>query len=214
MILLVEDDISLNETIKEFLEFSGYEVRSVFDGEEAINEAYEKKYQIVILDVKLPKKNGFEVAKEIRSFSDVPIIFLTSLDSQKDIEKGFLSGADDYLTKPFSLKELKFRIDAIIRRVYHNHKIIKIDEFIYDTINKELKKGNSIIHLKPKVIKLLDLFIRKRGEVLSKEMIFDEIYEYDETPNEASLRVFINNLRDVFGKDRIVTIKSRGYKFV
>ena len=110
MILLVEDDISLNETIKEFLEFSGYEVRSVFDGEEAINEAYEKKYQIIILDVKLPKKNGFEVAKEIRSFSEVPIIFLTSLDSQKDIEKGFLSGADDYLTKPFSLKELKFRI--------------------------------------------------------------------------------------------------------
>jgi DNA-binding response OmpR family regulator len=105
-VLVVEDDIDLNETIKEYLE-NFYEVISVFDGEEALNKAYEIKPDIIILDVKLPKKNGFEVAKEIRKFSNVPILFLTSLDSEKDVEKGFLSGGDDYIKKPFSLKELK-----------------------------------------------------------------------------------------------------------
>ena len=213
-ILVVEDDKSLNETIVDFLEFSNFKTISVFDGEEAVIKSYENSFDIIILDVKLPKLNGFQVATKIREFSNIPIIFLTSLDDEKDIEKGFISGGDDYLTKPFSLKELKFRIEAILRRVYHNHKIVKIDDFEYDTTNKELKRDDNIIHLKPKVIKLLDLFIKNQNEIIGKEMIFNEIYEYDETPNEGSLRTFINNLREIFGKDKIVTIKGRGYKFV
>ena len=95
-ILIVEDDIDLNETIREFLE-NFYNVDSVKDGEEALNKAYEKNYDVIILDVKLPKIDGFSVAKEIRKFSKTPIIFLTSLDSEKDVEKGFLSGGDDYI---------------------------------------------------------------------------------------------------------------------
>jgi len=101
-ILLVEDDFDLNETVKEFLE-SFYEVESVFDGEEAINRAYENNFDVIILDVKLPKIDGFRVAKEIRKHKNTPIIFLTSLDSEKDVEKGFLSGGDDYIRKPFHL---------------------------------------------------------------------------------------------------------------
>ena len=107
-ILVVEDNLELNETLKEFLEFSNFEVVSVFDGEEAVAKSYENHFDIIILDVKLPKLNGFQVATKIREFSNIPIIFLTSLDDEKDIEKGFISGGDDYLTKPFSLKELKF----------------------------------------------------------------------------------------------------------
>jgi DNA-binding response OmpR family regulator len=211
-VLVVEDDIDLNETIKEYLE-NFYEVISVFDGEEALNKAYEIKPDIIILDVKLPKKNGFEVAKEIRKFSNVPILFLTSLDSEKDVEKGFLSGGDDYIKKPFSLKELKLRIDAILKRVYGDSKRVKIKEFEFDLDNLELLKNNSPIHLKPKVAKLLKFFIQNKNRVLSKEEIFDYLYDFEE-PNEASLRTFINNLRAILGKDTILTIKNRGYKFV
>ncbi len=211
-ILLVEDDFDLNETIKEYLE-EYYEVHSVFDGEEALKCTYEKKYDLIILDVKLPKINGFDVAKEIRKFSKIPIIFLTSLDSQKDIEKGFLSGGDDYIRKPFSLKELKLRIDAVLKRLYGG-KTVKIRDFEFDIDNMELKKEGEIIHLKPKVAELLKFFIQNRDRVVSKNEIFDYLYSFDEEPNNASLRTFINTLRHIFGKECIETIKGIGYKFV
>jgi len=212
-ILLVEDDIDLNETIKEFLE-DKYKIISVFDGEEAINKVYEEDIDLIILDVKLPNKNGFEVAKEIRKIKDTPIIFLTSLNTQKDIEKGFLSGGDDYIIKPFSLKELLLRIQAILRRVYKNE-IIKIDENIsFDINNLILIKNGKKIHLKPKIAKLLKLFLKKRGQVVSKDEIINEIYSFDETPNLNSIKTFINNLRNLIGKDKIETIKNIGYRFV
>ncbi len=213
-ILLVEDDFDLNETIKEFLE-NFYDVEVVFDGEEALKKAYENNnFDLIILDVKLPKLNGFEVAKKIRKFTSTPIIFLTSLDSQKDIEKGFLSGGDDYIRKPFSLKELRLRIDAILKRVYGASSFVKIADFEFDLKNLELKKDNEIIHLKPKVTELLKIFIQNRGKVLSKKEIFNYLYDFSEEPNEASLRTFINNLRHILGKDKIKTIKGIGYKFV
>ena len=210
-LLLVEDDFDLNETVKEFLE-NFYEVESVFDGEEAINRAYENNFDVIILDVKLPKIDGFSVSKEIRKHKNTPIIFLTSLDSEKDVEKGFLSGGDDYIRKPFSLKELKFRIDVIIKRIYGGE-VIKIGEFEFDLNNLELKKSGEVIHLKPKVAELLKFFIHNRNKVLSKKEIFNYLYDFEE-PNEASLRTFINTLRNILGKDKIQTIKGVGYKFV
>jgi len=210
-LLLVEDDFDLNETVKEFLE-NFYEVESVFDGEEAINRAYENNFDVIILDVKLPKIDGFSVSKEIRKHKNTPIIFLTSLDSEKDVEKGFLSGGDDYIRKPFSLKELKFRVDAIMKRIYGGE-VIKIGEFEFDLNNLELKKNGKVIHLKPKVAELLKFFIQNKNKVLSKEEIFNYLYDFEE-PNEASLRTFINTLRHILGKDKIQTIKGVGYKFV
>jgi DNA-binding response OmpR family regulator len=213
-ILIVEDDIDLNETIREFLE-NFYNVDSVKDGEEALNKAYEKNYDVIILDVKLPKIDGFSVAKEIRKFSKIPIIFLTSLDSEKDVEEGFLSGGDDYIRKPFSLKELKLRIDAVFRRMYGNNEKIDLgDGYVFDVRNKQLLKNGEVVHLKAQVARLLDLFIRHKGEVLSKEKIFDEIYDFDETPNVDSLRTFIKTLRNILGNDKIETIKEVGYRFV
>ena len=212
-LLIVEDDKDLNDTLSDFLgEF--YEVKSLFDGEEAINQVYENHFDLIILDVKLPKLNGFEVAKEIRKFKTTPIIFLTSLDREKDIEKGFLSGADDYIKKPFSLKELKFRIDAILKRVYQNQEKININGYIFDTKNLELFKDNQKIHLKTKELKLLTLFLKNPNQVLSKEEIFKEIYNFDEVYNENSLRTFIRSLRAVLGGEVIETIKGVGYKFV
>lgn len=214
-ILIVEDDITLNETLKEFLEYNNFETISVYDGDSAVSEAYENRYDLILLDVKLPGMNGFDAAKEIRKFSDAPIIFITSLDSEKDVEKGFISGGDDYIRKPFSLKELKLRIDAVFRRIYGNSEKVDLgDGFEFDVINMELLKKSEPVHLKTKVAKLLNLFIKHKGEVLSKEQIFNEIYDYNETPNEASLRTFVKTLRSVLGNDKIQTVKEVGYKFV
>jgi len=210
-LLLVEDDFDLNETIKDYLE-QFYEIDSVFDGENALNKIYEKNFDLIILDVKLPKIDGFEVAKEIRKFKNTPIIFLTSLDSEKDVESGFLSGGDDYIKKPFSLKELKLRIDALLKRVYGDL-IFKFDNFEFDLNSLSLKKDNQEIYLKPKVAELLKLFIQNKNKVLNKDEILDYLYGIDEA-NENSLRTFINNLRNILGKEKIKTIKNLGYKFV
>ncbi|WP_457564156.1 response regulator transcription factor [Caminibacter sp.] len=211
-ILLIEDDFDLHETIKDYLQMQGFEVESAFDGEEGLSRAYEENFDLMIVDVKMPKMDGFSMVKEIRKHKNTPVIFLTSLNSEKEIEEGFLSGGDDYITKPFSLKELKLRIDAITRRVYGGE-IVKIGDVEFDVKGEVLRKDGKEIRLKPKEIKLLKLFLKNRGKILSKEEIFNELYDMEE-PNERSLRVFINDLRNVIGKEKIETIKNRGYRFV
>jgi DNA-binding response OmpR family regulator len=203
----------LNETLKDFLE-EEFNIFTVYNGDDAVNLAYEKHIDLILLDVKLPGKNGFEVAKEIRNFSKVPIIFITSLDSEKDVEEGFISGGDDYIRKPFSLKELRLRIDAIFKRLYGGEKIDLGHGIEFDAKSMELFKNGEKVHLKTKVAKLLDLFLKNRNKILSKEEILNAIYEYDEVPNENSLRTFIKTLRSVLGKEKIETVKDVGYKFV
>jgi DNA-binding response OmpR family regulator len=214
-ILIVEDDIDLNSTIKKFLTIKEFECKSVFNGEEAVNIVYENSFNCIILDVKLPLLDGFEVATKIREFSNTPIIFLTSLDAEQDLEKGFLSGGDDYITKPFSLNELILRINAVLKRVYKNVKKIIIDKNItFDVEKLTLYESNKPVHLTEKEIKLLSSFLENPDKIFTREEIFDILYSYNEEPNEASLRVFINRLRNIIGKQRIKTIKNMGYKYV
>ena len=214
-ILIVEDDIDLNSTISKFLIHKGFEVSSVYDGQSAVEKVYEYQYNLILLDVKLPSLNGFEVAKNIREFSSVPIIFLTSLNSQDDIENGFISGADDYIIKPFSLNELVLRVEAILRRIYKNEHKIEIANNIYFNSDKlVLYKNEHIVDLTAKEITLLALFLQNQGKILSKDEIFNILYQYDEMPNEASLRVFVTKLRAIIGKDKIENIKGVGYKYV
>ncbi len=214
-ICIVEDDIELNQTLSQFLEISEFEIVSVFDGEEAISRIYEDNFDIILLDIKLPKLNGFEVAKKIREFTKNPIIFITSLDSEKDMEEGFLSGGDDYIRKPFSLKELDLRIRAILRRMYGNTEKVELgDNMVFDILNLELFKDSKKVHLKRKEAKLLKLFLENKNRILTKDEILGAIYEYEELPNENSLRTFIKTLRRIIGKDKIETIKDTGYKYV
>lgn len=215
-ILLVEDDIELNHTIAEFLEMSNFYVKSVYNGDEALNIAFEDNFDVFLLDIKIPKINGFEVAEEIRKKFSMPIIFITSLDGETNVVKAFISGGDDYIRKPFSLKELKVRIEAVIRRVYgSNNSVVRISEEIeFDLEKLELLKNGDRVRLKTKELKLLKLFLQNKGKILSKNMIFENVYDYDEEPNEYSLRTFINNLRRVIGRNRIETIKNTGYRYV
>ncbi len=214
-ILIVEDDAELNQTLKDFLELSGFSAESVFDGERAVDSVYEKNFDLVLLDIRLPSIDGFEVARQIRKFSKVPIIFITALSGEANVVKGFLRGADDYIRKPFSLEELKHRINAVLRRTFGNQDIIEIDErTVFDVARMVLLRDGKIVHLKNKEFMLLKLFLQNRNRVITKEEIFEVLYEIDEEPNENSLRTFIRNLRSVIGKDKIETVKNMGYRYV
>ncbi len=217
-ILLLEDDANLNETVTEFLEEEGHEVVSVYDGHEAQEKLYESKYDLLLFDVNTPGMNGFDLLKEARE-EDVlaPAIFITSLDSVDDLEKGYASGCDDYIRKPFILKELKIRVETLLKRgFFHETKeMIEISKnILYDTQNNELVIDEQVISLGHKESKLLKLFMKNDGTVITHERIYEHLWDYDEEPSDTALRTYIKNLRKIIGKEKIVSIKKQGYKFI
>jgi len=216
-ILLLEDDANLNETVTEFFTEEGHDVVSVYDGYEAQEKLYESKYDLLLLDVNTPGINGFEVLAEARKEGVVaPAIFITSLDSVDDLEKGFGSGCDDYIRKPFVLKELKIRVETLLKRdFFHQAKdLISIsDNISYDIKNNELIIDNTIVSLGHKESMLLKLFMKTEGEVVAHERIYKHLWNFDEEPSDTALRTYIKNLRKIIGKEKIVSIKKQGYKF-
>jgi len=217
-ILLLEDDVTLNETVTEYLQEQGYEVDSVENGEEAMDKIYENNYDLLLLDVKVPLMNGFDLLKEVREKKNTtPAIFITSLDSIDDLSEGYESGCDDYIRKPFALKELAMRMATILKRdFFHaNSEKIEIDTNIeYDIDSNTLYVDGEEVTLNKKESKLLKLFLQNQNQILSHERIYDAVWDYDENASEASLRTYIKNLRKILGKEKIVSIKKQGYKFI
>lgn len=216
-ILLLEDDISLNKTIESFLSINGFNVLSAFDGDSALDLAYENSIDLMLLDVKVPKLNGFEFLKAIREQdSKTPAIFITSLNSVEDVELGFSAGCDDYIRKPFALKELLVRINSQLNRAYgSSENIIKIDaNLTFNTKEKILLKDNQKISLKTKEATLLSLFLKHKNELLDYEIINKTLWSYDQEPSSGALRTYIRTLRAAIGKEKIETIKNIGYRFV
>lgn len=216
-LLLLEDDLTLNETIVDYFEEQGFDVVAVYDGEEALSAIYENRFDLLLLDVNVPGMNGFEVLKQIREENNsTPAIFITSLNSIDSLEEGFNSGCDDYIRKPFELKELLLRVQTIIKREFANnkHDVIEIDTNItFDLIANELKKDNEVIKLNLKELKLLKFFLQHPNELLVHDRIYDYVWEYDEEYSDNSLRTYIKNLRKILGKERIVSLKKLGYRF-
>lgn len=216
-IFLLEDDANLNETVTEFLEELGHDVVSTYDGFDAQEKLYESTYDVLLLDVNTPGMNGFELLKEARAEAvTAPAIFITSLDTVDDLEKGFESGCDDYIRKPFSLKELRIRVETLLRRgFFHETKdyITITNNISYDIANNELLIDDKLISLGHKESKLLKLFMKHENEVLSHEIIYQNLWDYDEYPSDTALRTYIKNLRKLIGKESIVSIKKQGYKF-
>jgi DNA-binding response OmpR family regulator len=216
-ILLLEDDISLNKTIESFLSINGFNVLSAFDGDSALDLAYENSIDLMLLDVKVPKLNGFEFLKAIREQdSKTPAIFITSLNSVEDVELGFSAGCDDYIRKPFALKELLVRINSQLNRAYgSSENIIKIDaNLTFNTKEKILLKDNQKISLKTKEATLLSLILKHKNELLDYEIINKTLWSYDQEPSSGALRTYIRTLRAAIGKEKIETIKNIGYRFV
>ena len=216
-LLLLEDDTNLNETVCEFLESKGYEMLAVFDGEEAEEAMFEHHFDLFLLDVNVPSLNGFDLLSKVRKEGNTtPAIFLTSLDAIENVEEGYESGCDDYVRKPFALKELLFRIESILKReFFHSPKstLSLSESVVLDTNTNTLLVDKQPVQLQKKEAILLKLFLQKPNEIITHAFIMSHVWEYEEEGSDDALRTYIKNLRKIIGKDRIVNLKKLGYKF-
>jgi DNA-binding response OmpR family regulator len=216
-LLLLEDDPNLSESVSEYLEEHGFDVVRVYDAASAEDTLFEQKFDLLLLDVNVPGGDGFSLLKEARNGGNAtPAVFITSRNAMNDLEKGFESGGDDYLRKPFELKELLLRVQTILKRnFFHNPtETIDLGEGItYDVGNQLLLVDGVEQSLQLKEHKLLKLFIQHKNELLPHEVIMEHLWDYDETPSDGSLRTYIKTLRKLLGKDRIVSHKRLGYQF-
>ena len=216
-IIIVDDDEITRKSLSEILRHEGYEVTAVDDGKLALEILETEEIDLMLLDVKVPKLDGFSVLKTLREKNvKIPAIYITSLNSVDDVSMGFSSGCEDYIRKPFALKELLVRVESLIRRNYGSHDDYKDigDGIVFDIKTMTLMKNNEKIPLKRKELKLFRLFLRHPNELLNYESIFEEIWEYDEEPSPASLRTYIKSIRLIIGKNKIETVKNIGYRFV
>ena len=216
-LLVAEDEKSLNKTLTERLIKAGYCVDSCFDGEEAVYYIENTSYDGIILDVMMPKTNGFEVLKTIRSKKIyTPVLMLTAKDSDEDIILGLDSGANDYLTKPFSFDVLCARIRAMLR-VKDNASgvVLEFADLSIDTNTRIVKRGEDVIELSFKEYAILEYLMRNKGIVVSKEKIEENIWSYEYEGGTDAIRVYIHHLRKKidggFDKKLIHTVKNVGY---
>ena len=214
-ILIVEDEIDIREGISEYLSEVGYDVMVAEDGQEGIDLFKSNEFDLVLLDIMLPKINGFGVLSQIREISDVPVMMLTSMTDDYSQIMSFNEKADDYITKPFSVVVLHKRIEALQRRIQgrqQNNKWIYKDVEV-DFLGFCAKKDNNPVDLKPKEIKLLELLIKHKNQVLTRNQMLDSLWEIDEAPADRVIDVYIKNLRKKLDLDCITTVKGIGYKF-
>lgn len=216
-ILYLEDDINLSQTVEEFLSDEGFDVVCAYDGEEALESVYTTRFDLLLLDVNVPQIDGFKLLKELREANILtPAIFITSLNSINDLSTGYTCGADDYVKKPFALKELLLRINALLKRVYKTQeKLIKVtDEIDFNIYSNELIKEGEKIALNQKELLLLKLLLRYKNESVAFDDIYQNVWQYNENHSYMSLRTYIKNLRKYIGKEHILSIKNIGYKLV
>ena len=214
-ILIVEDEIDIREGISEYLSEVGYDVMVAEDGQEGIDLFKSNEFDLVLLDIMLPKINGFGVSSQIREISDVPVMMLTAMTDDYSQIMSFNEKADDYITKPFSVVVLHKRIEALQRRIQgrqQNNKWIYKDVEV-DFLGFCAKKDNNPVDLKPKEIKLLELLIKHKNQVLTRNQMLDSLWEIDEAPADRVIDVYIKNLRKKLDLDCITTVKGIGYKF-
>lgn len=214
-ILIVEDEIDIREGISEYLSEVGFDVMVAEDGQEGIDLFKSNEFDLVLLDIMLPKINGFGVLSQIREISDVPVMMLTAMTDDYSQIMSFNEKADDYITKPFSVVVLHKRIEALQRRIQgrqQNNKWIYKDVEV-DFLGFCAKKDNNPVDLKPKEIKLLELLIKHKNQVLTRNQMLDSLWEIDEAPADRVIDVYIKNLRKKLDLDCITTVKGIGYKF-
>ena len=222
-ILVVDDESRMRKLVKDFLTREGYTVIEAGDGMEAMDVFYEEKdIALVILDVMMPKKDGFTLAQEVRAANaEIPIIFLTAKTLKEDILEGFKIGADDYITKPFSMEELTFRIEAILRRVRgkknKESNIYKIGKFTFDTQKQILSTPEKQTKLTTKESELLGLLCAHANEILQRDFALKTIWIDDNYFNARSMDVYITKLRKHLKEDdsiEIINIHGKGYKLI
>jgi len=214
-ILLLEDDYLYRVTIQDFLESNGYEVDDFDDGEEALNAIYDNSYALLLLDIRVPSIDGYEILKEIRASGiKTPVIMLTSLTDIQNLSLGYELGCSDYLRKPFELKELKYRVEYIIKT--HNFKssedlIVISDIYSFDTKAKTLLKNGQSVELGKHGVDLVSFLVQNRGNYISLETLKDVVWEGKDI-SYADIRMCVKRVREKSDKDFISNKKLVGYK--
>ena len=213
-ILIVEDDAATNEAICEYIRSAGHTTLSAFDGEQGLQLA-ERKIDLVILDIMLPKLTGLEVLKALRAKNQIPVLMLTALDDEPTQAASFDEEADDYLTKPFSMLLLGKRVTALLRRCGKSPELnqMQLGDVMVDFGGYTAFGPNGPIDLTPKEIDLLKLLVEHKGLVLTRSQILDELWGYDYPIIDRTIDTYIKNLRKKLNLDRIITVKGVGYKY-
>lgn len=216
-ILLAEDEIDLNNIVAKYLKKNGYSVESVFNGEEVLDYLEYDEYDLIILDIMMPKINGFEVIKKLRGKGNhTPILLLTARNSSEDKVKGLDLGADDYIVKPFDFNELTARIRTIVRRRYGNSSNeLSIGDLVLDTSKKMVTRAGKAIELTGKEYSILEYLMQSKNRILSREQIKTHVWDYDYEGDSNIIDVLIKNIRKKIhvedGKQIIYTKRGIGY---
>lgn len=221
-ILLCEDDESLGMLLRDYLQAKNYDADLCLDGEEGYRAFCKNRYDLCVLDVMMPRKDGFQLAKEIRMMNaDIPIVFLTAKNLKEDVFEGFRIGADDYITKPFSMDELVFRMEAILRRVRgrksKDNQMFKLGIFTFDIQHQTLIHGDEKTKLTTKECELLTLLCKHVNDVLQRELALKTIWIDDNYFNARSMDVYITKLRKHLKDDpriEISNVHGRGYRLI
>ncbi len=212
-ILLVEDDPQLGDGIRTGLQQAGYAVDWLRDGLEALHSLEVENFEIVILDLGLPRMDGMELLEKVRnSGNDIPVLILTARDATSDKVKGLDKGADDYLVKPFDLDELCARVRALSRR--HSGRaspLIKYRNIILDPMSRSLKKNGKYIAISTREFNILQILLENCGRVLSRDRIEESLFGWEDSLESNATEVHIHHLRKKLGKEFIVTIRGVGY---
>jgi DNA-binding response OmpR family regulator len=214
-ILFLEDDPTLSDIIDEYLSERGYDVTCVYDGETALYTGYEKAFDLFLFDVKVPYHNGFDVLRMLRDANkQTPAIFMTSLGSIEDLSTAYDAGCDDYLKKPFELKELELRIKALIKRsgALNTQELVPItDEIFFDPKHARLIQNDQEIVLARKEAKILKILLSHPDNIISSQTLIESAWDFQDEATEESLRTHIKNLRKLLGKETILNIRGQGY---
>lgn len=214
-ILVVEDEKDIQNIIKAFLENAEYKVETADDGLDAINLIQNNNYDLILLDIMLPKVDGFTICEMIRKNSNVPIIILTALTDEESQLKGFDKLADDYITKPFSMPVLLKHIEAIFRRTNNsneNTSILKYKNIILNIENYEVYVDNQKVTLTFREYEILKLFLENQGKVFTRDNILNSIWNYDYFGDDKIVNTHIKNIRKKLGYEYIETVRGVGYK--
>ncbi len=218
--MLIEDDATMLRGLKDNFEFKGYHVLTAVDGEAGLNAALDHRPDLIILDIMLPKINGYEICRLIREQElEMPIIMLTAKGEESDVVLGLNLGADDYVTKPFSIKELLARSGAFLRRKRQTeNNVYQFADYRFDIAARKLTRAGDEIKLSPKEFRLLELFVRRPGRALTRDEILNKVWGYDCFVGPRSIDRFVTTLRNKIEPDPhnpafIHTIREVGYKF-
>lgn len=219
-ILVVDDEANIRNVLKEYAEFEGYEVEEAGNGMQAVEICKDKDFDIIIMDVMMPKLDGFSAIKEIRKTKNIPVLMLSARGEEYDKLFGFEIGIDDYVVKPFSPKEVMARVAAITSRTNNKEVIGKEEKYIYegleiDMLGRVVTVDGKRKELTPKEYDLLVYLIKNKNIALSREKILNEVWGYDFFGEDRTVDTHVKMLRNSIGKyrDKIITIRGMGYKF-